>query len=820
MGEIKSGKAIQFKWIIAAAVAVAATVRADDQSERVDSFGDPARLVFKGTSPFTDAQLRSAVATDPTVILAASMADTLDQYQQILKSRLIEGFQRSGFDRPQIELGTDPVSHDVVVTMNLGRRWMCGTVVIDGSQDIPVEAISRALTQAHKPAMFQTKLDEGEIGDTCEPGPDDLGNITPYWQPGSPARFDTSYASRLTDAVRTCLAEMGYFHPFLRVSVDPGEKVASLTLHLIDPGHKAVLRRIECDGLERNTTKSVQEFLKIKPGDAVTLLGIHEMQRRLFESGRFVRHTITVKDIPGDTTRVVLHLDLKETENVPLLSEPLSETDQAMIRFAKWCADSGADGNDWIGTIQSDDSVPYEAHFAWGGRRGLAMSVKLTAGKSPLADQLGDAGEAGLSLNGNQLGIYLPAAMIRFEGPCEPGLITLNTIVHPRADPSEGHVWESLINGQFLYQPARVENTEMLHVRRWFQPAAFLSTSRAKTTSAERNGSMLNLKTPGASLSIDAISGRPIKGQWDGETFKLHWTVQPHGVESLAKALADQSPQNVWASDRSLVSLASFAAQAVCRSNLLNRSATQAQRRHAADVLAKVLDPSQPGSLEQTILQAWAQAAGTGEFDFPAAPGSPGYGSALCAPAICGVLLSERLFQWQSWPAVVGRCLSLSLIGRGDLMAPECREFCVPARVGPLSCLVMSLCVRSSAMENSRIYASAGLDFSSADRFGQDCQAVLNGSPEMDVLARRLGENLRALNSSDVSAIAELLPPNGGSALRAAVAELQKYSGPVTQKQLEIACEQAWNAGLRVMIEAQLKRLSAAAPAPVNPVIP
>jgi len=48
-----------------------------------------------------------------------------------------------------------------------------------------------------------------------------------------------------------------------------------------------------------------------------------------------------VQRIPGDNVRIVLRVVIKEAPDVPLLTEPLSQTDEALLRFRQWFLTAG-----------------------------------------------------------------------------------------------------------------------------------------------------------------------------------------------------------------------------------------------------------------------------------------------------------------------------------------------------------------------------------------------------------------------------------------------------------------------------------------------
>jgi len=257
-----------------------APARADDElPELVGSFGDPAHLVFKGNSPFTDAQMHQAVQGDLQLQVASCPSAKLVDYLSALDTRLREGFHRAGYYRPLIKVDAEPATNKIVVSLDLGERWKCGKVVVRGASTLSVAELSKRLTQPVSPPFFETVLSDDQISVSCQPGSTD--SVDAQWVPGDPAPFDSYRPGELTTFVRQQLATMGYFHPFLRVSVEPADKDADLIVNLIDEGPRAILDHIEFQTLERNAPEEVRKFLKIQPGDPVDLNRIYDLQRKL-----------------------------------------------------------------------------------------------------------------------------------------------------------------------------------------------------------------------------------------------------------------------------------------------------------------------------------------------------------------------------------------------------------------------------------------------------------------------------------------------------------------------------------------------------------
>jgi hypothetical protein len=336
--------------LIAAVLCIAAQAQGSD--ELVGAFGDPDHLLFKGDSPFTARQMIQAVQADLELQLSASPSASLDGYLELLARRLRAGFMRSGYFRPVADVHADPATGYVVVVLDPGPRWKCGPVIVQGTHRVPPDVIVDCLTKLGSLPYFAATVDENQTSVSCDPGPAPSPQATPRWVAGDPAPFDLFRAAELTRDVRAQLATMGYFHPFVKVSVEPdgraASKDASLVVNVIDEGPRAVLHKVKYEWLDRNSPEEMDQFLKVKSEEPIDLDRIYQMQRQLWESGRFLWHSISVERLAGDDTHVDLQVNLKEADHLPLVNEPLSQVDQALLRFGKWLLSAGDDGEDIV----------------------------------------------------------------------------------------------------------------------------------------------------------------------------------------------------------------------------------------------------------------------------------------------------------------------------------------------------------------------------------------------------------------------------------------------------------------------------------------
>jgi hypothetical protein len=774
----------------------------DGSSQLVGSFADPNHLIFTGESPFTDKQIHDAVQGDLQLQIASSPSAKLSDYLSILDTRLRDGFHRAGYHHPLIKVNAEPATGNVVVDLDLGKRWKCGKVVILDAKTVPVDELIKRLTEPTTRPFFDTTVSDDEISVSEQPGSDDSND--PQWVPGKPAPFDNYRPDELTSFVRQQLATLGYFHPFLRVSVEPGDKDANLIVDLIDEGPRAILDHVEFETLSRNSPADVLHLLNIKPGDPVNLNRICELERLLWDSGRFIHSKILVQRIHGDDVRVVLRIKINEAENVPLLTEPLTDVDQALLRFGKWCLLAGDDGDNIVVKGATPD---FDVQWVWGGLRGSAVSLRLN--KGILADQLGDDREIDLFTANKMAGVYLPLAGIKLEGPCDPSSMHISLKCGPSPDPDDKDPWIIGVNAN-ITAASDTAQTKGMQVDRWIAPAALLTKSREKGRSCSIDGPILTYKSELLTLRIDGASGRLLDGSIDDTTRSEHIQifVQHGALDAMQQSLHKSAGTNIFSSDQPFSSCCMFLNEMVFHSATIAPKATPKQRQKLAEIAGRVVGTREFGQLGDLFLGLLPANDSDSFFlpidnDFTRPQGM----AAMCAMA--GLTANNRLFAARSWPWTVGRSACFAMCNLTGPIEPELQRLYSSPDTGPLANLVVAEWVRSISPEQSRIFARNGLVKLSPELFAKDCQALFNGNLRMTAMALQIAENLRSLSDDDIEVIATQIPSNSAAAFRATVKELKFHPGPITPDTIAAALRKAWDSCLHRTMEKELNSLAA-----------
>jgi hypothetical protein len=818
---MKPAQAVMLRQLVPILVAMslpAASPADDALPEMVGSYSDPTHLIFKGNTPFTDAELHGAVESDLQIQLLSSPSSPLSDYLSLLKSRLLQGFLRSGFDHPSVDVRPDITTGNIVVTLEPGKRWNCGKVIVNGANTVPADTIIKWFTEPIPPSTFQGRVDDQEISVSSQPAsnrqPDNVKPAYREWVAGGPAPFDDFRAARMTRFVRWQLAELGYLHPFVRVYVEAGEKDANLVIRLIDEGPRATLHNIDFATLSRNTPEDVQAFLKIAPGDAVTLDRLSGMQQQLWDSGRFLRDTISVEQIPNDLTHVNLHVKIDEADGVPPLKDLLPETDQALLRFRKWCLSAGADGDDVVADFSQ---AGMHAKFVWGGTGGCALRATFpspqkdsTSDTDKLLNLLGEDRDVGIAMTSKVAGVYLPAAGAKCEGRCDPSMLTVSASFATSDDADAKRPFQLSFSGSIdTNADASAGGSAGVHCLRWFEPVAFLGLQQGYKSKADIAGGVLTVRSDSLVIHIDAATGRLIDATTTNALVGriVRCDVEHGALDAMAKDLQAAPSTNTRQSDQFFGALLGFAAAMYCHSNLVAANEAPEQHRALAQISARVLDAKVLAPLDNMLEGIFGD--GTNGFTLPVDEDFTQPGGLAGMAGGYGLQINSRLFASRTWPATLLRCFCFYLIDRGQAVGPEMDRLYADPDSGPLACLVTAELLHWRFPQPSQSFARHGLGRLSADAFAKDCSAMFAGNAQMSSLAIQLVDNLRKLTDADVQALASQLSPKPAAALNAFIAKLRSHQGLVTEQLIRDALSRAWTAGLQDSFESELNRLAA-----------
>ena len=242
------------------------------------AWGDPQKIVFQGSTPFTEKQLRWAIVGDLDIQLAGVPSAPFQAYLDLLDRRLRAGFRKAGFRRPSVPVKPDLANDKIIIVLD-PDACKNSAIVVDGASTIPIDQLKRRLTEPTTQPFFESKVENDSITMTMNAGAkasdDALWNIDDY------TPFDDDFERHLAAPIKQALAELGYFAAQFDAKITADGEKATLNIHIIDEGPKAMIDQIAVNGTSRNSSQSVIDYLKVKPGDTLDLVRLGELQQRL-----------------------------------------------------------------------------------------------------------------------------------------------------------------------------------------------------------------------------------------------------------------------------------------------------------------------------------------------------------------------------------------------------------------------------------------------------------------------------------------------------------------------------------------------------------
>lgn len=149
---------------------VAADAANDDAAgtwERVGDWGDVSRIFVEGAKTFPVGQFRRTISFDPDCVIAAQRDGLLRDYLSVLVDRVRVGYMRQGYARSKIGARLDRPRLQVVLSIDEGRRFVCGDTNVHGASAINVQRLVDWLKTGH-PAAGARLVDFDFVDDQIE----------------------------------------------------------------------------------------------------------------------------------------------------------------------------------------------------------------------------------------------------------------------------------------------------------------------------------------------------------------------------------------------------------------------------------------------------------------------------------------------------------------------------------------------------------------------------------------------------------------------------------------------------------------------------
>ncbi len=766
-----------------AAVGASEAVAAAVTGALVGDTGRMAAIRFEGNDTFDRDQLLAALKHDFDAQAAAHPRARLSNYVAVLEQKILAGYHREGFFEATVHTEAETNGTAILVRVKEGPRSYCGQLRIKGTIGAK-ENLRRTVEAALR-----------------NPRADDLDWV--IWQNSSPAPFDAGGQQVLRHRVEAALAELGYIEPRFTLKLAPGaeENRTDLEVEFESAGTEAVLEEIEINDLFRNTRQQVLDFLKLKPEMAIQPSLAGEVQEKLWQSGRFFKHDVSLTPLsrPG---HFKLALKLDEVELAPPLDQPLSPAEDALLKFGERVRHWDAQTEDWVCVVE----LPLRHGVV---RLELALSSAGSAAvlRTEVSNRPPTIKAAGL-VAGRKIALYSPGAWRKLIFEPAHGYVPVEFSVAVPKIPF-GSPLQSVhfgVSPHFTTPAAKlldlvidIPPVDFLCAAHYLEPK-IREKELTLTQRDSSDGTRFQLK-------LDVPSGRLLSADYDFPRGSVRLRTEDGGfarvVNEITAAgvvcsnLFDGGGGGAWL--LSLARQAAGGASPLIEPEVLRelqervgandpKSSWNELRPHLASIgeglarLRLLFEASASADVLQPLKSFWetiSKGQGEDRFDIPTRRSSAWSPTQQGMAPFAAVVLAEAdtLFARGSWPWTVLRETVLALEGAGEYTEDSIQQLRQSEQIGPVGCAVLAGLLSKASPPEARRFAKKGMGLLTPRDFHRDYELLLRTNTVAGDTLRNALALFKNLTSEQTAALAPDAGSSGGIFVRDLTQALRSAPG-------------------------------------------
>lgn len=754
---------------------------------RVEALNDPSKFVFVGCETFRPDELARGLVGDPKMIVARQPEQSLEALLRLIESRLLEGYQSSGFPDAHVVAELNAEKDRIVVRITEGPGFVWGDVRISGNRAISSADLKTWLSEKHPrgprgAVVIDTKSDDqSPVAAKKAKTPrlmDHSGNIVR----GKPAWFSESALALLKASVQKGCEDQGYFAARFRLEVLREAKSNNAPLRIVfdDEGPLGTLQDVEFIGLKRHTPDEVLSELFLQRGASAKGIHAGDIERQLAASGRFVSQKVTLHHTSDAPSDLRLKIEVVEYELAPKLSEPLTRRAEILRRFALWVEQFSNQPQDFvirwtcpIDTTSANlplffrDATGLRGVFALSPRRGLLASIDVTkrdGRHEPLITGIFACG---------RIAMWLPREKTRFDISTNEGSeqlfqssritlpITFSGVNLPGQRGNQGCAFAlGLASNRRPDQPP-------FDVKFVMPPVVAMNALDVPSWKESWTDSALVLTCDEASLHFDKETGQLLEGRITHEGFVAQLQVS-EGVFDEEFAKYDRLSRDVpnafelnapWNSCCRYLLTVIADAKKNLGPMIPGAAAVPVADEDAAEPKPEFLsDPKRAALVMQFV---------SGLFDdripewFVPAPGRPVFwipfaesNYQLHPYELFGpptMITVDALVAHDSWCWKVGRQAALIMLGETDLAWREMGLELFSPKNGPLACWTSSVALGLVAPAWQKISADVGNRRLDRRLFQRDVDGLLQQGGRMQQASERFARELRTFSDEEIT---------------------------------------------------------------------
>ena len=181
----------------------------------------------------------------------------------MIQKMVLTGYQSNGFPDAQVTVRFDRNTREIVVEVTEGPRYLAGGVLVAGAETIPVDALTRRLTQPFPGDVATVSMPSLDEPLARTKYLDSTGREVvpqePIWKKGEPVSFAEPSRKWLAARIAGSFHDFGFFFPKVEVDVVPDREsgTAELLVEILDEGPKGIIDAIDVTGNEKNTREEI-----------------------------------------------------------------------------------------------------------------------------------------------------------------------------------------------------------------------------------------------------------------------------------------------------------------------------------------------------------------------------------------------------------------------------------------------------------------------------------------------------------------------------------------------------------------------------------
>jgi TPR repeat protein len=444
-------------------------------------------------------------------------------------------------------------------------------------------------------------------------------------------------------------------------------------------------------------------------------------EQMLVNSGRFIQVEFSPEP-PGEKDgRITLNIVLQEAGNVPMLSEVLSELQEACLSFGAWVRNLAESGEE------------IRIRFSFDGTHVITVAASAS---NDLAILISDGGfrelvatdiRVAFLLDSGTARLLQPPVQKAFETDAGNFEVKLNVSVSP-AGPEPGQ------KGRFFAGIGSRFAPEVESCIQWeldVPPSVFLSLTGNTNAIVTFDGAILSVmyKDLEGALEFDSRAGRLKSMEFtDPETSFALIVEAATGLFEQTLSVAEASPSETRTHQPGIVFAGHMAVEILTiLTDLaeLDRDTEDILNRTAA-ILGIFVDAGHVLPLEEKT---------NGRDDLFTVPSNPRHmnNPTLSVMIFLHDFLSER-FPANSWPVVVSREAAMMTAGVPQFQTSSLRSLLAGDETGPAGCLILSDFLQSLQHGASAAFAEKGVTLLSEEAFRKDVDLVVYALNSFEIL--------------------------------------------------------------------------------------